>query len=46
MEDASGERRARLLPRVRETLERVAEDAEVGGRLEEASLFRVALAGL
>lgn len=46
LEDASAEKRARLLPRIRETLERVAEDAEVGGRLEEASLFRVALGGL
>jgi tetratricopeptide (TPR) repeat protein len=46
LDNASGERVARLVPRVRETLERLASGAEVEGRRDEAQLFRSALLGL
>ncbi len=46
IEDASLEKRTRWVARARETLERLARDAEQGARVDEVSLFRGALAAL
>jgi hypothetical protein len=43
LEDAGPERRAALLPRQRQVLARLARDARVSGRDEEAALFEDAL---
>jgi tetratricopeptide (TPR) repeat protein len=44
LEDAPPERRPALLPRFRETLERLARGAEGAGRADEAALYRSVLA--
>jgi hypothetical protein len=46
IEDASPERRAALVPRQRQVLERLVLDAREAGRAEEASLFELALSAL
>ena len=46
IEDAGPERRALLAPRARAVLARLAEQAEAAGRLDEASLYRGAMASL
>jgi len=46
LEDAPPERRAELLPRARSAVERLAAEAELAGRHDEAALFRGALDGL
>jgi hypothetical protein len=46
IEDDSLEKRTRWVARARETLERLARDAEQGARVDEVSLFRGALAAL
>jgi hypothetical protein len=46
LEDATTEQRARLVPRTRAALERLAREAEASGRSEEAALYRGAIEGL
>jgi tetratricopeptide (TPR) repeat protein len=46
LDDATPERRAHLAPRARSALERLALQAESAGRLEEAALYRSAIAAL
>lgn len=46
LDDAAPDERAGLVPRVRATLERLADGAERAGRSEEASLYRSALGAL
>lgn len=46
LEDAPPDRRAALVPRQREILTTLAEDAERDGRADEAALFRMALEAL
>jgi hypothetical protein len=46
LDDAAPDERAGLVPRVRATLERLADGAERAGRSEEASLYRSALDAL
>ena len=46
LDDAAPDERAGLVPRVRATLERLADGAERAGRSEEASLYRSAFEAL
>jgi thioredoxin-like negative regulator of GroEL len=46
LEEASPEERARLLPGQRAVLDRLAREADLAGKPDEASLFRDALAAL
>ena len=46
IEDAGAERRAKLAPQARSVLARLAAQAEAGGRLDEAALYRGAMESL